>query len=127
MLSGDCREVDEYTYIKNQHNCYEEKKSLMHLFEYGDRDRGDLHLPSLKSLILSTPRRPGEGIPGKEAGGAVYGRRIGRSENMDSAFMTRIAQRTHNTHLSAINLEFTPLDAVWSETSLKLSGYKSKY
>lgn len=29
-----------------------------------------------------------------------------------------------DAHLSAINLEFTPLDALWSENSLKLSTYE---
>lgn len=41
----------------------------MDLFEYGNKDRGDLHL---LPLVLFTSRRLGEGMPGKETGGEPF-------------------------------------------------------
>lgn len=90
----------------------------MHLFECGDRDRGDLHLPSLKSLILfMSGDQAGEEIPGKEAGEAIYG----EEKNTVREHGLCLHVCPEDAHLSAINLEFTPLDAFWSENSLKLS------
>lgn len=90
----------------------------MHLFECGDGDRGALHLPCLKALILSM-----SGDQDKES----WGRRRGSHLREKKRTVREHGSCLHDkdcpedTRLSAINLGFTPLDALWSENSLKLS------
>lgn len=73
MLNGDQKEVDECTFLRISIIAVRKKKCQMHLFEYGNKDSGVLHL---LPLVLFTSRRLGEGMPGKETGGAISGGRV---------------------------------------------------